>query len=368
MSEALPVYEGGRLAGFVATSTEFSVVGLAGRGRRLHLWSPEGGYEVPWSPIDAGGFVIDPGVWAVYAPLEAWRSLTHLEDLVGLLARLAGPRLEGRRLLLSYSGGKDSTAALIVLDALYERLRFRLDVVHVHMPYLEPEWHIDEAIRLAERLGYSVEVLEPPRRILARRMLEEGLPWRRARWCTYYKTRVLDEWFRRRGYDYMVVGDRVGESIARSRRLKPGDFFDGERFEPIKYLSLLDVVALVRSTGLVHREYLRGVTRVSCRYCPYRSLPELLIDGSEGDEDPGLVEEVLRREWRRWYRSIPFRDFLANHYWRYPPRIAEAFHRAKRRLRGEPSLSPHSLAELNRSVWEAPIDALLAAPLAKRLE
>ena len=364
MSEALPVFRG-RLAGFVASSTEFTVVGLAGEGRRLYLWTPRGAVEVPWSPLRADGFVFEPSTWAVYAPLEAWRRLKSLEDIAATLARLVGYRLEGRRLLLSFSGGKDSTAALIVLDALYEKVRFRLDVVHVHMPYLEPEYHVDEALRLAERLGYSVEVLEPPRRVLARRLLEEGLPWRRARWCTYYKTRPLEEHFEEKGYDYMVVGDRAGESLARRRRLKPGDFFDGERFEPIKHLSLVDVALLVRSYGLVHRDYLLGLTRVSCRYCPYKSLGELLIEeGAGGDEDPGLIEDALRREWRRWYRRIPFHDFTENHYWRYPPRIAEAFHRLKEKLEDrEPALNPSRLAEMNRSIWTTPLNNLESIPL-----
>ena len=364
MSEALPLFRE-RLVGFVASSTEFTVVGVAGEGRRLYLWTPRGAVSVPWRPLEAGGFVFEPTTWAVYAPLEAWRRLASLEELAGMLARLVGYRLDGKRLLLSFSGGKDSTAALIVLDSLYEKTRFRLDVVHVHMPYLEPEYHIDEALRIAERLGYSVELLEPPRRVLARRMLEEGLPWRRARWCTYYKTRPLEEYFEAKGYDYMVVGDRAGESLARRRRLKPGDFFDGERFEPIKHLSLVDVVLLVRSFGLVHLDYMLGLTRVSCRYCPYKSLGELLIEeGVGGDEDPGLIEDVLRREWRRWYRRIPFQDFIENHYWRYPPRIAEAFHRLKEAFRGEePTLKPSRLAELNKSVWTVPVERLEAIPL-----
>ncbi len=369
MSEALPVFRGGELIGYTALSTEFSVTGLRGEGRSVYLWGPRGAWRVD-GVVEAGGFRFDPRVWAVYAPLEAWRSINLLEDLVSWIERGAGWRLRGRRLLLSYSGGKDSTAALIVLDALYDRLDFHLDIVHVHMPYLEPEYHIDEALRLASRLGWSVEVIEPPRRVLARRLLEEGLPWRRARWCTYYKTRPLDEFFEERGYDYMVVGDRKGESIARSRRLRPDTLFDRRRFEPIKHLTLIDVALLVRSQGLVHRDYQLGLTRVSCRYCPYKSLPELVIEeGVGGDEDPGLIEEVLRREWRRWYRRIPLQDFMENHYWRYPPRIARAFHEAKKRFEGrEPSLGPLDQARLNRSIWEAPIEALEALPVVNLYE
>ncbi|AEM38983.1 phosphoadenosine phosphosulfate reductase [Pyrolobus fumarii 1A] len=364
MSEALPVFEAGRLTGFVASSADFTVYGRVGSGRRLYLWSGGAAGPVEWRVYEVEGFRVEPSVWAVYAPLEAWRRLGSLEGLVSWLAREAGHRLQGKKLLLSFSGGKDSTAALIVLDALYEKIDFKLEVVHVHMPYLEPEYHVDEALRLASRLGYNVEVIEPPRRVLARRLLEEGLPWRRARWCTYYKTRPLEEHFERIQADYMVVGDRIGESLMRSKRLRADTLFERNRFEPIKHLTLIDVVLLVRSLGLTHRDYQAGLTRVSCRYCPYKSLAEMLIDERlGGDEDPGLIEEVLRREWRRWYHDIPLEEFLSEHYWRYTPRVARAFHRLKRLLKPEPELDARRAAELHSSVWTTPIEALESLPL-----
>jgi len=365
VSEALPVFgEEGGLRGFVATSADFLVVGRVGGGRRFYLLTREGGVPVEPREYRFDGLVLDVRSWAVYSPLQAWRSLSLLEDLVSWIERGAGWRLRGRRLLLSYSGGKDSTAALILLDLLYERVGFRLEVVHVHMPYLEPEYHVDEAVRLASRLGYGVEVLEPPRRVLARRMLEEGLPWRRARWCTYYKTRPLEEYFERGGFDYMVVGDRVWESLSRSRRLRPETLFDRERFEPVKHLSLVDVVLLVRSYGLVHRDYTIGLPRVSCRYCPYKSLYELILEeGVGGDEDPGLIEEVLRREWRRWYRSIPWEDFTTHHYWRFTPRVAQAFHRLRSMLEHvEPVVRLEEVRSMVRSQWETPVGNLEALP------
>ncbi len=367
MSEALPVFDERGLKGFAAASADFLVVGRVGLGRRVYLLTRRGGVRVEMREYSFGDLVVDVKAWAVYAPLQAWRSLRLLEALVSWIERGAAWRLRGRRLLLSYSGGKDSTAALILLDALYERLGFRLEVVHVHMPYLEPEYHVDEAIRLASRLGYSVEVIEPPRRVLARRMLEEGLPWRRARWCTYYKTRPLAEYFERRGFDYMVVGDRVWESISRSHRLRPESLFDRERFEPIKHLSLADVVMLVRSYGLVHRDYTLGLPRVSCRYCPYKSLYELILEERlGGDEDPGLIEEVLRREWRRWYRRIPWEEFLANHYWRFTPRVALAFHRFREAFaEAEPEVSLEKVYRMAKSVWTTPLSVVESLPLVR---
>ncbi len=368
MSEAYPLLSPSGVVGFVASTSEFTVKGAAGEGRRVFLWSGGAGYEIEWKTyMLPKGFRLSVREWAVYAPLEAYRVVEDLDRYVDFLAKLVANRVEGRRLVLSFSGGKDSTAALVVLDKLYERVRFKLHIVHVHMPYLEPSYHVDEAERIASKLGYNVEVIEPPRRILARRLLEEGLPWRRARWCTYYKTRPLLEYFEKVDGDFMVVGDRVGESLARSRRLRREDFFDRDRFEPIKPLSLIDVAIIVRRYDLVHRDYLKGLLRVSCRYCPYKGIAELLLEGSEGDEDPGLIEEVLKREWRRWYSSyVDYEMFVTEHLWRYVPRVAAMFASAKKKLaKGEPSLKPHDVAEMHSSIWLAGLDALEKAPLAR---
>ena len=74
MSEAYPLLGPGGVEGFVASTSEFTVVGRAGRGRRLYTWCcgraypvREGVYSLP------EGYGLTTREWAVYAPLEAYR-------------------------------------------------------------------------------------------------------------------------------------------------------------------------------------------------------------------------------------------------------------------------------------------------------
>ena len=124
------------------------------------------------------------------------------------------------------------------------------------------------------------------------------------------------------------------------------------------------MVLAVRERGLVHSDYLKGLLRVSCRYCPYKGLAELLVELREGP-DPGLIEAVLRREWSRWYRDhVPYEAFVSERLRRYVPRVARMFYLAKRGLaKGEPELGPEDAAKLHSSVWTAPLEALRRTPV-----
>ena len=98
----------------------------------------------------------------------------------------------------------------------------------------------------------------------------------------------------------------------------------------VALLTIIDVASIVRSLGLIHPHYLIGSSRVSCIYCPYKSAYELRLKLGKV-EDEGLIEDILRYEWRRWYRDLinDFNIFFNEHLWRYVPRVAHMFLKLK---------------------------------------
>jgi len=305
----------------------------------------------------------EPGIPAVYGAL--YRGSPMIEEVVKVL----GPRLRGRTVVISFSGGKDSVAAAHVVSKICERWGLRAYAVYIHMPYLEPPAFIDEARRVASRLGLDLVVSEPPRRLVRRYLIEEGLPFRRSRWCTYLKTRRLREVARALGARYIVVGDRMWENVKRFRRLRPlverMTLVKKGIVYPVAWATLLDTVSLARSLGCVHTAYLRGWSRVSCTLCPYKSLHEL-VNELDRLEDPGLIEHVLRLEWRRWYRDqgIELRDFVEEALWRLAPRPARAMLAAKEVVseRGERVMSLADAGSALTSLWRGFVEPIPIDP------
>ena len=81
-------------------------------------------------------------------PLEKWVEkvlIAHgyvapgLEDYAYELAKRVWEKLLGKKVLLSFSGGGDSTACLLLLLKLSEMVGFEVRVCYVHIPYLESD-------------------------------------------------------------------------------------------------------------------------------------------------------------------------------------------------------------------------------------
>jgi 3'-phosphoadenosine 5'-phosphosulfate sulfotransferase (PAPS reductase)/FAD synthetase len=383
--EPYPVVSGGSIAGFVSSSPDITVVYDAdGRPVRTIVWfSRTRGAVVDRLSHDRvlrapNGDYIDVRQWFEELPRLGFYTFRSLGEYIAWLEAILRGRVEGRRVAVMYSGGKDSYVALAVLARLAGRLGFRLYALYSHMPVLEPEENVDIAKRHAERLGVEFVNVSPPERIVLRYLYSEGLPYRGTRWCTYLKTRPLREEARRLNVDYMVRGDRLVEAGKRLRRLYraavEGKIVEGKQLRPTFTWTVLDVVRVARETGYSHPDYLRGIPRVSCSYCPYKALYEYSATRPTGWE--GLLEEVLRREYRVWYeeKGVDWEDFRELMLWRFPPRAARAWASVARWLeelaeRGEVDVvEAREVLRMNASMWVEPLPKAPVVPVEELLE
>jgi len=311
--------------------------------RNLYLWvDPDTAVRVDEfiderSYLRVGNVSLPIGSWVESVPYLNVRTFDDVDEVVRFLARHVRSYLEGKTVVLTYSGGKDSTAALILTLELQKYIDFKLRVAYVYMPYLEAQRNVRFVEYVGSRLGIDVEVLEPKRRYVRKLLKWVGLPRRGNRWCTYLKVRPLRDIIRGNPDVVEGVADRVFESPKRAlrliKRLKNGFIASAKRFTPVEFMTITDVMCIVKRYGLIHPAYIDGLPRVSCTLCPYKTLYEFNV--REDLEDEGLIEEVLKKEHSkgRVYSKIPLDDFLENALWRFKPAVSYRLYRIKNALR-----------------------------------
>ncbi len=370
MTELYPVVRGGRVEALQGGAAEATVLyDPETLEPRVYFWlSPRRAVEVTRflderGNLRVGEVTLPVRLWLVSAPYIHAYTVEDAEEQAERLARLVGRDLRGRRVVLGFSGGKDSLAALLVLLRLRERIPFRLDVMYIHVPYLESPRNTRFVEEVSRRLGVDIEIVEPPRKKMRSYLLWRGLPRRGDRWCTFFKVKPMREYKKRHRGALEVVADRLTEAPKRLEKLAAPasrhEYISGRKFRPTYLLTLLDVVRIVRRAGLIHPAYLDGLPRVACTLCPFKALHEFTV--VEELEDPGFIEAVLRKEHRKWYQEIPFEDFVEQRLWRYPRREALQVYRAKKLLEelaereGLPEMSAEEAAANYRSVWVEPL-------------
>jgi len=206
--------------------------------------------------------------------------------------------------VLSLSGGKDSSAAALYLRAHgIEYARVWMDTgwehpdLYAHLDYLEAELGL--IIRLAPRMpALPPEIMPRVEEIEAlvgrspsgfvRWSVYKGMfPSRMRRWCTQeLKVRPFLAWVASLDTDIVnVVGVRAAESSARAglpeREAMPGAGHV-EVWRPLIRWTEDDVIAIHRRHGLRPCPlYLRGATRVGCWPCVMASKAELALLGDD---------------------------------------------------------------------------------------
>jgi len=200
---------------------------------------------------------------AVQQLLEVNKS--YLEQKLGTTLqklRSVVEMLEPETIVVPWSGGKDSTAVIL----LAKQLNLDFVAVHVDTGCEFPQTR-EYVQRTAERLNLELYVAEAP---VCKNYRLLGEAYLRDRRCTVDKVSTLYEFVDRNfSSPLMLVGDRIAES--RTRSLRPELIRD--RFwvyYPIKYWSYSDVQMLMLSQKLeLNPLYSLGFYRIGCHVCPF---------------------------------------------------------------------------------------------------
>ncbi len=158
------------------------------------------------------------------------------------------------------SGGKDSTAALILAKKAFGDVKAIFIRTNYDMPYT------DEYVEYLER-KLDVQIIEERIRFDVKK---HGMPSFDNRWCTALKMKVFEKY----KHNILIAGDREAES--RIRRMRP-EVYRNEVF-PLKYWSCAHVQLYIISQGLkLHPLYYHGFYRLGCTICPSLSQWEIIL-------------------------------------------------------------------------------------------
>lgn len=157
-------------------------------------------------------------------------------------------QLAGLPLIVSVSGGKDSTACALAL----REAEIPYTMVFADTGWEAPETY-DHLDMLMKRLG-SIDVVGTPGGMVAKIRARAGFPARMQRWCTReLKINPLRAYHDACGDDTVsVVGVRAAESESRSRmcEVEDDEQWGGWLWRPILRWSVEDVLAIHHRHGI----------------------------------------------------------------------------------------------------------------------
>jgi len=220
-----------------------------------------------------------------------------------------------RKVIVNFSGGKDSTVAILKTLERYPREDVILSYQDTGAEYLE-------TLPLVERMA---RVFELPLVVLKRyedfwelsRRLNH-FPHRVMRNCTLYlKVRELNKWIRANrenlGNEVIIVsGIRGEESLHRSKlpewgihetTLKDGSFI-AKTWNPCLYLKEKEVYDIIKSEGLPLHPCYDFATRCSCWCCIFGKYNEVRAYAEEHPdlyEKACLIEDEIQHKWKQGF-------------------------------------------------------------------
>ncbi|UXD21881.1 phosphoadenosine phosphosulfate reductase [Ignicoccus pacificus DSM 13166] len=186
------------------------------------------------------------------------------KDLVESFVKASASLFEGcERVAVPWSGGKDSTAALLIAK------RFCDDVKAIYVDTgVDMGLNIYYVKELAERLDVELHVVKAP---VKEEIERRGLPPKEDRWCTGLKIKALENKLKELKVDRVVVGDRDAESVSRSKRWEVREWEGvGKVIAPLKLWSAAMVQSFLISEGVpINPLYPLGFYRLGCYICPF---------------------------------------------------------------------------------------------------
>jgi len=325
MGEYVPFFENEQVIGFINSGGDFTRIIHENESKTILWYNDEIGFKIT-DMVNGFNVEIDGDIIYLWNFLDLTPGvfgyiIDSVEEYVKEISKLVEKELNGRKTLLSYSGGKDSTAGLIVALKLQEFINFDLKVVYSHVPFLESPENIKFIEYVAKKLNIDIEILEADRETILEKLKKFGLPYRGFRWCTYQKVKPIRKIKKKLNIDCEIVSERAWESykrmLALSQYAKQRKFIIGGQFKIVYPLTILDVVKISKEEGIIHNDYLKGYTRVSCDLCPYRNIFELK-ESINKVEDPGLIDSIIKFEHEQWYKKISsLEEFNKFALWRF---------------------------------------------------
>ncbi len=200
-------------------------------------------------------------------------------------------QLAGLPLIVSVSGGEDSTAMALALKEAG---------LTYTMVFADTGWEADETYahldHLRERIG-PIDVCGVEGGMIARIKNRAGFPARMQRWCTReLKIEPLRKYHDAISDDTVsVVGIRSSESEARKMMLEVEDDarWGGWIWRPLISWSVADVLAIHHRHGIeVNPLYKRGHDRVGCFPCVYSNKEDIRLVAEHAPERIDLIREL----------------------------------------------------------------------------
>jgi len=197
-------------------------------------------------------------------------------------------QFRGLEVVVSVSGGKDSTACALALR--------EANIPHRRV-FADTGWEAPETYQhidvLMKKLG-PIDVVGAPGGMMSRIRHRAGFPSRMQRWCTReLKIDPLRKYHDALGFDTVsVVGVRAAESESRAKmpEVEDDDRWGGWIWRPILRWTIDEVLAIHHRHGIeVNPLYKRGHDRVGCYPCIYASKEDIRL---VAEHAPDRIDEI----------------------------------------------------------------------------
>ncbi len=215
--------------------------------------------------------------------------LLHHEQIAKKLLYRAYEIADPDRVIVPWSGGKDSTAALLLALRTFGKNKVTPIFVDTGLEIPLNYYYVEHVCKL---LGINPEVEHA---MIDRELERRELPTHENRWCTRLKIGALYRAIRRiSDRPLIVVGDRDSESLLRLKRPPLRKHEEYLQVAPLKlWSSAMVQMYILLNKVPINPLYQVGFYRLGCYICPAYRVWEL-----------NIAEQILREEAENLFRSL----------------------------------------------------------------